>query len=175
MPPTARNVRLVVVRHGPAVARDPARWLDDSKRPLTGGGAAEMRRAARGLARTVGRVDRLATSDAVRCRATAEILRAALDRPPPLERWPELGPGGLAPPILARVARVARSGERVVLVAHDPTIGELVGLALTGEGTPFVRMSKGGAVAIDFPRGIRAGAGVLRWLATRKHLVRAAG
>ncbi|EQD79009.1 phosphohistidine phosphatase, SixA [mine drainage metagenome] len=174
MPPTARDVRLVVLRHGPAVDRDPARWPNDAQRPLTPDGAIATRRASKGLARYLGPVDRLATSAAARCRATAEILRAEVENPPALEEWPELGPGRLALPILTRVGRRARSGELVVLVGHDPALSELLGLALTGDGTPFVRLAKGGAARLDFPRGVRPGAGVLRWLATRKQLARAA-
>ncbi len=174
MPSTASDVRLVLVRHAPAAERDPARWPDDGRRPLTPEGAAAMRRAAAGLAREVGRVDRLATSGAARCRATAEIVRAGLDRPPALEIWPELAPGGLAPPILTRVARVAGSAERILIVGHDPTLAELLGIAVLGEGSPIARLGKGGAARIDFPEGVRPGAGVLRWLATRKQLARRA-
>ncbi len=173
MPSMPHGVRLVVVRHGPATERDPVRWPDDARRPLTPEGAAQTRRAAKGLARYVGKVDRLVTSGAVRCRATAQLLRLALKDPPGVEVWRELGPGQLAPPILTRLARTARSGQQVLVVGHDPTLTELLGIALIGEGTPFVRMGKGAAVCLEFPRGVRPGAGVLRWLATRKQLSRA--
>jgi phosphohistidine phosphatase len=170
MPLASRGIRLVVLRHGPAAERDPIRWPDDSKRPLTPEGAAGTRRAAKGLARSLGKVDRLITSEAVRCRVTAELVRAALDHSPRIEAWKELGPGLLAPPIFARLAREVRSNQQVLLVGHEPTLAEFLGVALVGEGTPFVRLGKGAAACLDFPRGVRPGAGVLRWLATRKQL-----
>ena len=172
MPLASRGVRLIILRHGPAAERDPARWPDDSKRPLTPEGAVATRKAAKGLVRYIGHVDRIVTSDAVRCRVTAEIVRTALEQPPYLEAWKELGPGLLAPPIFARLARTIRSNQKVLLVGHEPTLAEFLGVALVGEGTPFVRLGKGAAACVDFPRGIRPGAGVLRWLATRKQLAR---
>jgi phosphohistidine phosphatase len=167
-----RSVRLILLRHGPAALRDPRRWPDDSRRPLTAKGAEQTRKATRGLVRYLGKVGRLATSDAVRCRVTAEMLRTALDPLPRLDVWEELGPGRLAPPILDRVAASARRGQDIVLVGHEPTFAELLGLALTGEGTPFIHLGKGSAACVEFRAQIRPGAGELRWLITRKMLGR---
>jgi len=173
MPLASRGVRLIVLRHGPAAERDPVRWPDDTKRPLTPEGAASTRKAAKGLIRYIGHVDRILTSDAVRCRVTAEIVRGSMERPPAIVVWKELSPGLLAPPIFTRLHRDARSNQQVLLVGHEPTLAEFLGVALVGEGTPFVRLGKGAAACVDFPRGIRPGAGVLRWLATPKQLARA--
>jgi phosphohistidine phosphatase len=168
-----RSVRLILLRHGPATLRDPVRWPDDARRPLTPKGAEQTKRATHGLVRYLGPVTRLATSDAVRCRVTAEMLRTVIEPAPRLEVWEELGPGRLAPPILDRLAVHARRGQDVVLVGHEPTFAELLGLALSGEGTPFVHLGKGSAACLEFPAQIRAGAAQLRWLLTRKQLARA--
>ncbi len=172
MPAQSHGVRLVVVRHGPAAERDPVRWPVDDQRPLTAEGAAQTRKAAKGLVRYMGKVDRIITSAAVRCRATTNLLRAAMKDPPAVETWKELLPGQLAPPVFRRLARSTRSGQQLVIVGHEPTLTEFIGIALIGEGTPFVRLGKGAAVCLEFPRGIRPGAGVLLWLATRKQLAR---
>jgi phosphohistidine phosphatase len=169
-----RSVRVVVVRHGPAALRDPGRWPDDSVRPLTPKGAEQTRTAAKGLVRYVGSRVRLASSPAVRCRVTAEFLRSALDPTPRLDFWEELAPGALAPPIFERLSAAARSGQAVVLVGHEPTLAEFVGLALTGEGTPFARLGKPSAACLEFPATVRPGAARLRWLLTRKQLARSA-
>lgn len=172
MPAQSHGVRLVVVRHGPAADRDPVRWPDDDLRPLTPEGAAQTRKAARGLIRYMGKVNRIISSGAVRCRATTNLLRAAMKNPPAVEFWRELAPGQLAPPIIRRLARTTRSGQQIVIVGHEPTLTEFIGVSLIGEGTPFVRMGKGAALCLEFPRGVRPGAGVLLWLATRKQLSR---
>jgi phosphohistidine phosphatase len=171
---TPRSVRVVVVRHGPAALRDPGRWPDDALRPLTPKGAVQTRTAVKGLTRVLGRRNRLASSPAVRCRVTAELLRTAIDPAPRLDFWAELAPGALAPPIFERLRAAARSGQDVVIVGHEPTLAEFVGLALTGEGTPFARLGKPSALCLEFPATVRPGAARLRWLLTRKQLARLA-
>jgi phosphohistidine phosphatase len=172
MPRVGRSVRVIVVRHGPAALRDPKRWPDDSLRPLTPKGAEQTRSAVKGLARLLGPRTRLASSPAVRCRVTAEYLRGAIDPAPRLDFWEELGPGLLAPPIFDRLGAAARSREQIVIVGHEPTLAEFVGLALVGEGTPFARLGKPSAVCLEFPAALRPGAARLRWLLTRKQLTR---
>jgi len=170
MPAGPRGVRVVVVRHGPAEIRDPARWPDDAERPLTAKGIAQFRRAARPLADFAKGAGRLATSDARRSVQTAELLRAAFRRAPRLERWPELASGNLAQPIFDRIRRSARPRELLVIVGHEPTLNEFLGLALTGESVSAVRLTKGGAACVEFDASVRAGGGRLLWLLTRKQL-----
>ncbi len=169
-PPRASHIRVVVFRHGPAEVRDPGRWPDDDERPLTGKGRVQTRRAARGIARLLPSVDRIATSPADRAVTTAELLRQALRAEREVEPWEELGTGRLAEPIFARLARSVRAGETVALVGHDPTLTEFVGFAMVGEGVGLVRLGKGGAALLDFPARLVPGAGRLLWLLTRKQL-----
>jgi phosphohistidine phosphatase len=165
--------RVIVVRHGPAEVRDPRRWADDALRPLTRKGVAQTRRVAAGLAEFLGPVACLASSPAARARRTAEILQKTLARAPRPTFWPELDVGALAGPIFSRLRTVARPDATVVIVGHEPTLAEFVGLALTGDGVPIVRLSKGGAGCLEFPRSVRPGAARLRWLLTRKQLASA--
>jgi len=169
-PPGPRSVRVVVLRHGPAEVRDPARWPDDDRRPLTDKGRLQARRAARGLARLVAPVDRIATSPADRARGTAEAVRDVLRARRDAETWEELGSGRLAGPLFERIARTAKNRETVVLVGHDPTLTEFVGLALAGEGIALVRLGKSGAALLEFPASVGPRAGRLLWLLTRKQL-----
>jgi phosphohistidine phosphatase len=165
-------MEVVLFRHGPAEERDPARWRDDERRPLTREGRADTAAAARGLAQWLDDTDRLVTSPATRARATAELLQKALGSASELEEWPELRPGGTAADVLARTAKEADARRRLVLVGHEPTFSELVGLALTGDATSFVRLAKAGAAKLEFPAQVRPGAAGLAWLVTRKQLVR---
>jgi len=165
-----RNVRVVLVRHGPAEERDPARWPNDERRPLTTKGKAQTRRAARGIARVADPVDRVVSSAAERAVATAEMVRSALDRPPKLETWPELAPGNLPNPIFDRLRRSARPGQEVVLVGHEPTLAEFIGLALVGDDVSLVHLTKGGAACLEFPAQPKPGSARLVWLLTRKQL-----
>lgn len=67
---------VLVVRHAIAEPRDEATAAgrDDSQRALTKRGAKRMRAAARGLARAVPSLTRIATSPLVRARQTADLL-----------------------------------------------------------------------------------------------------
>jgi phosphohistidine phosphatase len=164
-------MELLLVRHGPAAERDPRRWPDDRDRPLTPEGSRATKRAARALARLAEPLDRLVSSPAARARRTAEILREALDEPPELELAEELEPGRTAAELLAKLHPEARSRSRWAIVGHEPTLGELVGLCVVGEAVSPVRLSKGGAALLEFPRAMVPSGARLRWLLTRKQLM----
>jgi phosphohistidine phosphatase len=164
-------MEVYVFRHGPAEDRDPQRWPGDTERPLSSEGIQETRKAARGLAKLVGRVDRIATSPFERARSTAEIFARSYRKAASVEVWEELASGELAAPLLARIREAPRRVARIVLVGHEPTLGEFAGYALTGEPVPFVRLSKAGAAAFEFPRTITPGAARLGWVLTREQLM----
>ena len=173
MPRTARgprNVRVVVVRHGPAEDRNPVRWPDDARRPLTPKGVSQTRRAAKGLARLVPPADRIATSAATRALATAELVQQGLGDSTRMEQWEELAAGRLPGPIFDRLRRSVRTGQEIVLVGHEPTLAEFVGMALAGDGVPLVHLAKGGAACLEFPASLGPGSGRLVWLLTRRQL-----
>jgi phosphohistidine phosphatase len=164
-------MEIVIVRHGPAADRDPSRWPDDQLRPLTPDGIKATRRAAKGLASLHPTVDQVITSPAARAYATAEILRRELEVKADLETWSELEPDTAPGPILERLQRLSRK-RGVVLVGHEPTLGELLGLSVTGESVPIARFSKAGAAQIRFPEEPRSGAAEIDWVLTRKQLER---
>lgn len=162
---------IILIRHGPAADRDPSRWPDDRHRPLTPGGTRSTRRAAKGLAALRPTVDKVVTSPATRAHATAEIFRKALEVEAELEVWAELEPDTPPGPILDRLQRFARR-RGIVVVGHEPTLGELLGLAVTGESVPITRFSKAGAAQLTFPQEPRPGAAEIGWVLTRKQLER---
>jgi phosphohistidine phosphatase len=162
---------IVIVRHGPAADRDPTRWPDDQRRPLTPDGSHATRRAAKGLASLHPTVDKVVTSPATRAFATAEILREVLEVEPALETWEELEPDGAPGPILERLQRLSRR-RGMLLVGHEPTLGEFLGLSVTGDSVPITRFSKAGAAQITFPKEPRPGAAEIGWVLTRKQLER---
>lgn len=159
------------MRHGPAAERDPHRWANDDERPLTAEGSRAMKQAARGFAGLIDPPDRILSSPAARARRTAEILHDQLEDPPEIEYLEELAPGASAPAVLAQVHDGARPRSRWILVGHEPTLGELVGLAVIGEAVSPLRLTKGGAVELEFSRDMVPGGARLNWLLTRKQLM----
>ncbi len=165
-------MELVLVRHAPAEPRDPERWPDDDRRRLSREGRKLALAAARGLRRAGVERPRIATSPLARARATAEILAGAVEARGPLETWPELRPEGAGEAVVRRlVAAGARSGPRV-LVGHEPNLGLLAGLLISGEEVRPFRLAKSGAARLTVPGRVGPASASLDWLLTRKQLVR---
>ena len=134
---------LWLVRHGPAGERDPARWPDDSRRPLTSHGRSVVKKAARALDDQAVRWSHLLTSPYTRCAQTAELL-ASLSRraPQPLDA---LGHGG--DPDNAIAAARALAG-KVALVGHSPDLERLLGRLLGAPPEAF-RLRKAGIAVVS--------------------------
>ncbi len=156
-------MEIYLVRHAAASQRDPDRWPDDSKRPLTPEGEEEFRLAARGLVRVAPRVDAILSSPYQRSWRTAEIL-SELDSWPAPEPLPVLEP--TLPPEKAALALEDYAGS-VAVVGHRPGLHELAAYLLTGRGDGLeIGLEKGGVACIGFDGAPAPGAGELRWLLT---------
>jgi phosphohistidine phosphatase len=164
-------LELYIFRHGPAEERDPMRWRDDAERPLTEEGERETRRAAKGFARLAGSVDHIVSSPAVRALATARILAEEVEPHRKVEVFEPVEPGAPATAVLDKARGLGRAVGSTVIVGHEPTLGESIGLALTGEAVTLVRLSRAGAAALEFSGAVVPGGATLGWLLTRKQLM----
>lgn len=134
-------MRLLLIRHADAGDRDPALWPDDTLRPLSDRGRKRHRRVARKLRRR-GLVPTLVlASPWLRAWQTA-VLTADVSGGPAPVAVPALA---TAPEVRALAAAIGPAAEDklVALVGHEPWMGELASLLLTGEAH---RMT------IDFPK-----------------------
>ena len=158
-----------LVRHAVAYKRDPERWSDDSRRPLTHEGEEEFLGAARGLARVVPEVEVLLSSPYERAWRTAEILAEQTGWPAP-KKLPALEPD--VPPEKVVIALETYAGKQsIALAGHRPGLHELAVYLLTGDAEGAdMKIKKGGVVCIEFDDAPEAGAGKLRWLFTPKVL-----
>lgn len=163
-------MRLYLFRHGPSENRDPHRWPDDTRRPLSRTGRKQTVQASDGFANLAHDATLVLASPAVRGYATAESVHAALGLKRAIVTWEELAPGESAGPILEKLGRPGAAPTVPVLVGHEPTLSEFVGLALTGDATSYVHIAKAGAVAIEFPARVAPGCARLDWLLTRSQL-----
>lgn len=157
---------LLVIRHGIAEDREAfaASGKDDAQRPLTDEGRKKMRQAARGLTTLVPALDVLASSPLVRARQTADLVARAYSGLPVTELEelkPDESADRFAEWLHGQSRRVA-----VAVVGHEPLLGRIVSLLLTGRWQSFIEFKKGGAALVGFPNGVERGAGVLRWLLT---------
>ena len=150
-------MRLLLIRHAPAEDRETfARTgRDDGERPLTDEGRRKMRRAARGLARLVDRIDLLASSPLVRAVQTAEIVADAYGRLEIVQsgEWaPQADPRAILPWLKQHESR-----DWVAAVGHEPHVGACASWLLAERTAPFFVFKKGGACLLEFEDGVDAG------------------
>lgn len=116
---------LIIWRHAEAEEGAP-----DAARQLTAKGVKQARKLAKWLnARLQGEV-RLLASPAVRAQQTAQTLGLAIDT------RAELAPGA-APARILRAAGWPRQQGTVIVVGHQPTLGQLAALIMTDEAADW--------------------------------------
>lgn len=119
---------LILWRH--AEAEEPRPGLDDLERKLTPAGLRDAERMAAWLDMRIPKDARLLSSPARRARQTA----SALDRN--MVVVPGIPPGS-TPESLLHAAGWPKTGGTVVLVGHQPELGMLAGLLLSGKALPW--------------------------------------
>jgi phosphohistidine phosphatase len=137
-------VRLLLLRHGVAEERDPAR--PDAERRLTPDGRRRMEAAAKGMRRLGIAPDQVLTSPLARCRETADIVCAGLGSGQPREDR-RLAPGADLAGVADIIAEHPDSGE-LLLCAHQPDVGRIVD-DLAGAD---VEVKKGALIVIEVHR-----------------------
>lgn len=151
---------ILLMRHGRAAERDTFHGPDE-QRPLTTAGRTRLKRALPGLRQLVPRIDQVISSPLLRARQTAELV---------LEQFPavssevaELAPGGDPQKLTRWLAR--QRSEIVLLVGHEPDLGQLASWYLTGSRESFMPMKKGAICLLRFSGTPRAAQGELRlWI-----------
>jgi len=150
---------LYLIRHGVAADRGEAH-PDDSKRPLTSDGIADLKKEARALNALGVGFDHILTSPLVRTRQTADVFAAHLKSTPTVSTSDSLAPAGAPAGVFQDLAKHMRK-ERIALVGHEPNLGELAA-RLIGSRNPLA-FKKGGICRIDFEVFPPKGTGQLRW------------
>ena len=140
---------LYIMRHGLAVMRGVTTVLDDAKRPLTPEGKQKMREIASGLVRAGLEADWIVSSPLVRAVETAEIVGEALGSRPPLDTCEALRPGGAPEAFIAFLAKRSNR-RRVLVVGHEPDLGELAARLIGAGRNANMPFKKGGCCLITF-------------------------
>jgi len=153
-------MHIVIFRHG--IAEDLSESGDDASRRLTPRGVERTLAAARGLAELIDPPTVILTSPKVRARQTADIAASVFDVP--VQELDVLADGSAA----QIVAGFAGRGEAsVMLVGHEPTLSQTIGLLVAGPGPAggYV-LKKAGAALVEATPGPAHGRsrGILHWL-----------
>src|SRR6266516_601954 len=153
---------LYLIRHGIAEQRGDS-WPDDTKRPLSEGGVARLRKGTRSLAHIDVSFDVMLTSPLVRTRQTAEIIAAGLDPHPSIVTVDSLAPDGTYAAIVGDLEKHTRK-KRIALVGHEPGIGELAARLIGSRHA--IEFKKGAVCRIDVNALPPGGSGALIWFLT---------
>ena len=149
---------LFFLRHGKAVEPGTHGVADDFSRELTPKGIAEMESEAEAFELLAIRPDVILTSPLLRAKQTAEIVARRLGLKKQLIETGLLEPGCDLDRLRKLLGQHA-SCARVLLVGHEPDLGELSS-HLLGASTP-IPFRKGGVCRIDV-RGVPMAGAVLR-------------
>lgn len=159
--------RIYIVRH--AIAEDVSPSGRDEDRALTAEGRKKMKRAARGLATLAVAPAKLLASPLVRAQQTAEIIVEALPQLK-IETCELLAPS-VDERALTRLLNGAHAGRDVMLVGHEPDLGEMLSFWLTGSrGGIETRFKKGAVACIASNTLPPMGKAILEWFMTAGQL-----
>jgi phosphohistidine phosphatase len=151
-------MRLYIVRHAIAEPHGTP-GIQDDDRPLTEEGIKKMRQAAEGLRRLDYIPELILSSPLIRARQTADILLEALGKGIELKILPALAPSGTRQDLYQSIVSNEKKRNSLMLVGHQPSLGEIAGEIIGGSPECYIELKKGGACAIELegsavpPRG----------------------
>lgn len=166
-------MQICLLRHGDALPVGAPGVESDHQRPLSDEGRKEIQAVAAALRKLNIHPTRILTSPLIRARETAEIVAQNLGDLPVLP-WEELGNGFSPSGLLSRLRELAPE-ESVVLVGHQPDLGQFAAFLLFGDTDADISLKKGGACFVEFRNHPESGRGSLKWLLTQKQLARTVG
>ncbi len=157
-----------LMRHG--IAADAAAGMNDADRALTSEGVSKSERVAAGLHKLGVKPDLVLSSPLRRAEETARLVADVLNPKVPVELYPPLA-GGFAVEDVVKGLRPHRGARELLLVGHQPDLGELASHLLTGSirlvPLPF---KKAGVAAIAVGAMPPRTPGTLEWFLTPAQL-----
>lgn len=157
-------MKLYIVRHAIAFPHGTPGMAED-QRPLTDEGIKKMEKAAAGLKALEVAPDVILSSPLPRAWQTAEIVQSALGEKTKLRSFPALAPTGQRKEVYEGLLSFEKL-KSLMLVGHQPSLGEIAGEIAWGSAAHALELKKGGACAIEIERLASTPRGTLLWLVT---------
>ena len=127
-------MNLYVLRHGIAVESGTPGYERDSERPLTPKGKRQLRQIAAAMKKMDLRFDLILSSPFLRARQTAEIIAKNLRScEKQLAFSDALTPAGNPKALIQQLNELHPEPENVLLVGHEPYLGQVVALLTAGK------------------------------------------
>jgi phosphohistidine phosphatase len=163
-------MNLYLLRHAIAADRVAAVGSSDALRPLTREGIQKLRKVTRAMKAMEMTFDAILTSPYVRALQTAQQVAADLRYPGVLHKAGALQPGGRPADLVRFIRSIKSSSQNILLVGHEPDLGELTALLVFGKAMGGIAFKKAGLCKLEIAQ-LRAGrCAILEWLLTPKQL-----
>jgi phosphohistidine phosphatase len=158
----------VLFRHGIAAERDEWEGPDEA-RPLIERGAKRVAQAAAGLSRLDVQPTHILSSPLVRAIETAKIAHRSLRIRTTVRIVDELLPDA-SPNRLLSILHDLPPESCVLCVGHEPHLGMVASVLLSGRASTSFPLKKAGACLIELSAPAKSGQGILRWWLTPSQL-----
>ncbi len=166
-------MNLYLMRH--AIAADPDGNTADSLRPLTEKGRSKLAQIAQAMVRLNFHFDLILTSPYLRARQTADLVAKILEiKPNCLVESENLTPMGSGDKLVDEI--MAREPvENLLVVGHEPTICQMIGILVAGDASLRIQMKKAGLCKLSIDKLTYGRCATLEWLLTPAHFLAPAG
>ena len=162
-------MNLYLLRH--AIALDHTEWKKaDSDRPLSEDGIRKMKKAAKGMRRMDLHLDWILTSPFRRAYDTAQIVAKEFNLEDKLKVTKMLAVGGDSKALVRHLGLNFRSWESVLLVGHQPSLGQLIGTLVTDNQDLDLEFDKGSLAKLSSDSLTYGRCARLEWVLTAKIL-----
>ena len=163
-------MELYFLRHAIAAEKAEAGVAADVDRPLTSEGAQKMKKAAEGMKKLNLGVDKIIASPYIRAKHTAEIAAEGLGFGGKIRLSDALIPNAVFRDF-SKLLKEQAANARLLLVGHQPSMGDFVSELVTGnQGGLSIDFKKGSLCLVEIHGASTPVSGVLVWSLTSKQL-----
>ena len=161
-------MNLYLMRH--AIATDADENTEEHQRPLTEKGRKKLSKIARNLEKLDLKFDLILTSPALRAHQTADIVADALDiKQKNVLETENLSPLGFADKLVEEI-NAHEELENLLIVGHEPSLSQLIGMLLAGDASLSIDMKKAGLCKLSMEQLVYGRCATLEWLLTPAQL-----
>jgi len=163
-------MNLYLLRHGIAVEHGAPGHGQDADRPLTDKGERKLWRITEAMRVMELSFDLILASPYLRARRTAEIVAEAFKAKKKLELCNALAADGDMLELIHFLNHLSPRPEHVLVVGHEPYLGVLATLLITGDSGSAVEFKKGGLCKLMIQRLRPGRCATLEWLLTPRQM-----
>lgn len=164
-------MNVFLLRHGLAVDRSKPGFKKDADRPLTPKGKQRLWRVAEAMEEMELEFDAILTSPFVRAMETADIIAEAYELRNKLIPTEHLTPNGNPKLLLEELAQLEPAPRNLLLVGHEPYLGQLIGLLVAGNTNAIIDLKKGSLCKLEIETLKCGRCATLAWLLTPKQML----